>query len=99
MPLPPPPTTSQSGAPTSATLIQGPIAPIGVPATPRPMVQPIPTSRKFHGTTPAPAAYLGYATTYGASGFCNSSTGETYFLNNGGGSGGPSACATGTPSN
>ena len=45
------------------------------------------------------ATYLGYATTFGASGFCNSSTGETYFLNNEGGSGGPSACATGTPSN
>jgi hypothetical protein len=39
---------------------------------------------------------LGYATTFGSSGFC--STGETYFSNNEGGSGGPSACATGTRS-
>jgi Viral BACON domain len=42
------------------------------------------------------ATYLGYATTFGSSGFC--STGETYFSNNEGGSGGPSACATGTRS-
>ena len=40
----------------------------------------------------------GYATAYGADGFCNSSLGETYFLDVAGGSGGPSGCATGTPS-
>jgi subtilase family serine protease len=40
----------------------------------------------------------GYATPYGADGFCNSSLGEDYFLDLVGGSGGPSGCATGTPS-
>jgi subtilase family serine protease len=44
------------------------------------------------------AMHYGYATTYGRSGFCNSVTGEANFLNNAGGSGGPSGCATGTPS-
>jgi len=39
----------------------------------------------------------GYAHTYGTSGFCNSVAGAG-FLNVNGGSGGPSACATGTPS-
>jgi subtilase family serine protease len=34
--------------------------------------------------------------TYGTSGFCNTTTGEE-FLGDGGGSGGPSRCATGTP--
>jgi subtilase family serine protease len=43
------------------------------------------------------ATYTGYTTTYGASGFCNSSTGKNY-LAAWGGSGGPSACATGAPS-
>ncbi len=43
------------------------------------------------------AAFLGNATTYGVSGFCNSSAGAN-FLNNIGGSGGPSGCATGSPS-
>lgn len=38
---------------------------------------------------------LGYTTTYGSSGGCNSATGEKYYLNTGGGSGGPSGCATG----
>jgi subtilase family serine protease len=42
------------------------------------------------------ATYLGYATTYGTSGFCNSSTGSE-FLTTASGSGGPSGCATGTP--
>lgn len=42
------------------------------------------------------ATYVGYATTYGASGFCNSTLGAN-FIDIGGGSGGPSACATGTP--
>ncbi|MGD0842532.1 MAG: protease pro-enzyme activation domain-containing protein, partial [Candidatus Acidiferrales bacterium] len=42
------------------------------------------------------AARYGYATTYGPSGFCNSSTGAGY-LTTTAGSGGPSGCATGTP--
>ncbi len=42
------------------------------------------------------ASYKGYATTYGSSGFCNSRTGRS-FLSNVGGSGGPSGCATGSP--
>jgi hypothetical protein len=48
------------------------------------------------------ASYLlsydfGYATTYGSTGFCNSSTATTnnYWLEVSGGSGGPSGCATG----
>ena len=41
--------------------------------------------------------YSGSSLTYGSSGFCNSSTGIDYYLNTGGGSGGPSGCATGTP--
>jgi subtilase family serine protease len=40
--------------------------------------------------------YSGSGTTYGTSGFCNSSLGETDFLGFGGGSGGPSGCATGS---
>ncbi|HEY1615646.1 MAG TPA: protease pro-enzyme activation domain-containing protein [Rhizomicrobium sp.] len=45
------------------------------------------------------AAYnSGSALTYGSSGFCNSAQGEKYFLTTASGSGGPSACATGTPS-
>jgi subtilase family serine protease len=44
------------------------------------------------------ANLFGYATTYGASGFCNSATGEADFLSAIGGSGGPSGCATGSPS-
>jgi hypothetical protein len=39
----------------------------------------------------------GYSQTYGSSGFCNSSEAPDY-LNIVGGSGGPSGCATGTPS-
>ncbi|HTZ83504.1 MAG TPA: S53 family peptidase [Candidatus Acidoferrales bacterium] len=42
------------------------------------------------------ATVEGYSTTYGADGFCNSSTGSN-FLNTIGGSGGPSDCATGSP--
>jgi subtilase family serine protease len=38
----------------------------------------------------------GFSTTYGSSGFCNSSTGVE-FQNTVGGSGGPSGCATGKP--
>jgi subtilase family serine protease len=40
----------------------------------------------------------GYSTTYGSSGFCNSSTGKADYLTTASGSGGPSGCATGTPS-
>ncbi len=41
--------------------------------------------------------YEGYSEPYGSSGFCNSSEGAN-FLDQAGGSGGPSGCATGTPS-
>jgi hypothetical protein len=44
------------------------------------------------------AGYLGYSTSWGASGFCNSSTGKANFINLAAGSGGPSGCATGSPS-
>ena len=45
------------------------------------------------------ATYFGFSTTYGTNGFCNSATAaEYYFLEVAGGSGGPSACAKGTPS-
>jgi uncharacterized membrane protein len=40
----------------------------------------------------------GSGVTYGTSGFCNSSTGEANYLTTASGSGGPSGCATGTPS-
>ena len=40
----------------------------------------------------------GYSTTYGSSGFCNSSTGTANFLSTASGSGGPSTCATGSAS-
>ncbi len=40
----------------------------------------------------------GYNVPYGTSGFCNSSTGREYYLTTGGGSGGPSGCASGNPS-
>lgn len=43
------------------------------------------------------AKFNGFTTTYGTSGFCNSSLGEASFLDVAGGSGGPSACAAGTP--
>jgi subtilase family serine protease len=39
-----------------------------------------------------------YSTTYGTSGFCNSSTGKADYLTTASGSGGPSGCATGTAS-
>jgi subtilase family serine protease len=42
------------------------------------------------------SSYAGYATPYGSSGFCNSTTGETDYLTTASGSGGPSGCATGT---
>ncbi len=41
---------------------------------------------------------VGYVTTYGVNGFCNSAFGQEAFLGTTGGSGGPSGCATGTPS-
>jgi subtilase family serine protease len=44
------------------------------------------------------ASAEGYSTTYGTSGFCNSTTGKNYYLTTGSGSGGPSGCATGTAS-
>jgi subtilase family serine protease len=43
------------------------------------------------------ATYVGYTTTYGSAGFCNSSIGEGGFLTTGSGSGGPSNCYSGTP--
>ncbi len=43
------------------------------------------------------ASYEGYGASYGSSGFCNTSNGEG-FLTVVSGSGGPSGCATGTPS-
>ncbi len=43
--------------------------------------------------------YEGYSTTYGSSGFCNSTTGEDDYLTVGGGSGGPSGCANGASTN
>ena len=43
------------------------------------------------------AGYYGYTATYGTSGFCNSSTGRSY-VTTAAGSGGPSGCATGSPS-
>jgi len=43
------------------------------------------------------AEFNGFSQTYGTSGFCNSSEGES-FLYPVGGSGGPSGCATGSPS-
>jgi subtilase family serine protease len=43
------------------------------------------------------ANYEGYTTTYGSSGFCSSRTGRS-FLTTASGSGGPSGCATGSPS-
>ncbi|MGC1400797.1 protease pro-enzyme activation domain-containing protein [Candidatus Binatus sp.] len=42
--------------------------------------------------------YRGYGTAYGSSGFCNSTTGKDDFLEVVAGSGGPSGCATGSPS-
>ena len=39
----------------------------------------------------------GSGVTYGTSGFCNSSTGEADYLTTASGSGGPSGCATGSP--
>jgi len=40
---------------------------------------------------------LGFTVPYGAKGSCNSTVGEENFLSTGAGSGGPSACAYGTP--
>ncbi len=44
------------------------------------------------------ATSSGYSTTYGTSGFCNSSTGKASYLTTASGSGGPSGCATGKAS-
>ncbi len=46
---------------------------------------------------PLIAASNGYSVVYGAAGFCNSLFGELLYLTTSGGSGGPSACATGVP--
>jgi subtilisin family serine protease len=43
-------------------------------------------------------AVFGYATSYGINGFCNSTTADPYYIGTGGGEGGPSGCASGTPS-
>jgi subtilase family serine protease len=43
------------------------------------------------------ANYVGYSTTYGPKGFCNSAIGKEYYLDVGAASGGPSGCASGTP--
>ncbi len=43
------------------------------------------------------ASKSGYSATYGTSGFCNSTTGKEYYLSTASGSGGPSGCATGSP--
>lgn len=43
------------------------------------------------------ATYLGYSTSYGTGGLCNSFIGELEFLSTAAGSGGPSRCATGSP--
>jgi hypothetical protein len=43
------------------------------------------------------AIFSGYTTTYGTSGFCNNVS-DSLYLEDWGGGGGPSACATGTPS-
>jgi hypothetical protein len=44
------------------------------------------------------ATAQGVSQTYGSDGFCNSTLGKEYFLTTGAGSGGPSGCATGSPS-
>jgi uncharacterized repeat protein (TIGR01451 family) len=44
------------------------------------------------------AAYLNAGPTYGSAGFCNSSLGRKDFITTASGSGGPSGCATGSPS-
>jgi uncharacterized membrane protein len=43
------------------------------------------------------AEFNGFDVTYGSDGFCNSTKGQTNFMNTSGGGGGPSGCATGTP--
>jgi subtilase family serine protease len=43
-------------------------------------------------------AVFGYTTSYGINGFCNSTTADPYYIGTGGGEGGPSGCASGTPS-
>ena len=44
------------------------------------------------------ASAHGHSTTYGSSSYCNSLNRNSFYLNNVGGSGGPSGCATGSPS-
>jgi subtilase family serine protease len=43
-------------------------------------------------------AFFGYEKSYGAKGFCNSAIASPMYIGTGGGEGGPSGCATGTPS-
>jgi subtilase family serine protease len=40
---------------------------------------------------------MGYTRAYGTDGFCNSAAADPYYLGTGGGEGGPSGCASGTP--
>ena len=54
-------------------------------------------SVEYHLRQPAFALYHGYSTTYGSSGFCNSGSKDAV-LGAVGGGGGPSGCATGSPS-
>jgi subtilase family serine protease len=42
-------------------------------------------------------ALFGYEKSYGTNGFCNSTIASPYYIGTGGGEGGPSGCATGTP--
>jgi Pro-kumamolisin, activation domain/Putative Ig domain len=44
------------------------------------------------------STYFGSSVTYGSTGFCNSATGQNYFLTTASGSGGPSGCAAGNAS-
>ena len=44
------------------------------------------------------AEFNGFSQTYGSSGFCNSSAGESDYISTVSGGGGPSGCATGSPS-
>src|SRR5579862_1273186 len=44
------------------------------------------------------AAFEGYPSPYGSAGFCNSTIAEFFYLDTSAGSGGPSGCATGSPS-
>ena len=102
----PPSTTWPWAAPISAIHSPARIIPIGTPTTPRPSARRSRTFPEIPWNTTCGsqlfATYEGYATTYGASGFCNSSfvanTADGFYLENWAGSGGQSLCAQGTPS-